>query len=134
MTVTASGVGKSYVLVHGGWHGAWAFGRVAPLLVLEGHQVLAEDLPGHGLRAQSPRSYRHRPLDMGKFAAEPSPVSGLTLADYADQVEAAVRLLTQRLPGHQVIVVGHSMAGLVLHQVGEAILSSSAGSSTSRLG
>ncbi len=41
MTVTASGVGKSYVLVHGRWHGAWAFGRVAPLLVLEGHQVLA---------------------------------------------------------------------------------------------
>ena len=121
MTVTAPGAGRAYVLVHGGWHGAWAFGKVAPLLALEGHHVLAEDLPGHGLRAQFPRSYRHRPLDMGKFAAEPSPVSGLTLADYADQVEVAVRLLAERMPGHQVILVGHSMAGLVLHRVGEAI-------------
>jgi pimeloyl-ACP methyl ester carboxylesterase len=38
----------TFVLIHGAWHGAWCWERVAPLLVAEGHRVLAPDLPGMG--------------------------------------------------------------------------------------
>jgi len=31
--------------VHGGWHGAWCWDRVAPLLRERGHEVVAPDLP-----------------------------------------------------------------------------------------
>ncbi|GAA0385469.1 hypothetical protein GCM10009530_40510 [Microbispora corallina] len=75
-----------FVLVHGGAHGAWAFGRLASLLVQEGHQVVAQDLPGHGLGAGFPRSYTTRPLNLQEFATEPSPIAHLSLRDYSEQV------------------------------------------------
>ncbi|AHY45724.1 Alpha/beta hydrolase family [Rubrobacter radiotolerans] len=37
-----------FVLVHGAWHGAWCWSRLAPLLEGMGHEVVAFDLPGHG--------------------------------------------------------------------------------------
>jgi pimeloyl-ACP methyl ester carboxylesterase len=40
-----------FVLIHGGWHGAWCWDRVVPLLEAEGHDVLAPDLTGQGARA-----------------------------------------------------------------------------------
>jgi alpha-beta hydrolase superfamily lysophospholipase len=49
-----NGSGKIFVLVHGGAQGAWAFGKVAWPLIRDGHQVIARDLPGHGLRARFP--------------------------------------------------------------------------------
>jgi pimeloyl-ACP methyl ester carboxylesterase len=112
---------KIFVLVHGGAHGAWAFERLTSLLVREGHQVVARDLPGHGLGARFPRSYATGPLDPQAFATEPSPVADVTLRDYRDQVIGTVRQLAQRMPDHQIVLLGHSMAGLVLNQVGEAI-------------
>lgn len=36
------------VLLHGSWHGAWCWHKVAPLLRQAGHQVHAPDLPAHG--------------------------------------------------------------------------------------
>lgn len=45
---------KIFVLVHGAGQGAWAFGKVAWFLGLDGHHVIARDLPGHGLRARYP--------------------------------------------------------------------------------
>src|SRR5580692_10957430 len=42
------GVGRSIVLVHGAWHGAWAWERVLPLLTAAGVACRALDLPGHG--------------------------------------------------------------------------------------
>jgi pimeloyl-ACP methyl ester carboxylesterase len=35
----------TYVLVHGAWHGAWCWERLAPLLTDAGHDVVAVDLP-----------------------------------------------------------------------------------------
>ncbi|GAA1610971.1 alpha/beta fold hydrolase [Kribbella karoonensis] len=113
--------GKIFVLVHGGGHGAWAFERLIPLLVQEGHQVVARDLPGHGLGAQLPRAYSNRPLSPQDFAGEPSPVAHVTLADYRDQVVATINRLAERMPDREVILLGHSMAGLVLNAVGEAV-------------
>lgn len=39
-----------FVLVHGGFHGAWCWNRVVPELERLGHRALAIDLPGHGQR------------------------------------------------------------------------------------
>jgi pimeloyl-ACP methyl ester carboxylesterase len=40
-----------YLLVHGAWHGAWCWQRVAPALVRAGHHVHALTLTGVGERA-----------------------------------------------------------------------------------
>ena len=40
-----------FVLVHGGFHGAWCWSRTIPELERLGHQAIAIDLPGHGERA-----------------------------------------------------------------------------------
>jgi len=37
-----------YLLIHGGWHGAWCWNKVVPLLRKAGHTVVVPDLPGHG--------------------------------------------------------------------------------------
>jgi pimeloyl-ACP methyl ester carboxylesterase len=39
-----------FVLVHGGYHGAWCWKKFAPELEALGHEVLAIDLPGAGER------------------------------------------------------------------------------------
>jgi pimeloyl-ACP methyl ester carboxylesterase len=39
-----------FVLVHGGFHGAWCWERVVPELERLGHEGIAVDLPGHGER------------------------------------------------------------------------------------
>jgi pimeloyl-ACP methyl ester carboxylesterase len=39
-----------FVLVHGGFHGAWCWERTIPELDKLGHQAIAIDLPGHGQR------------------------------------------------------------------------------------
>jgi pimeloyl-ACP methyl ester carboxylesterase len=39
-----------FVLVHGGFHGAWCWNRVVPELQALGHEAVAIDLPGHGAR------------------------------------------------------------------------------------
>jgi pimeloyl-ACP methyl ester carboxylesterase len=109
---------KVFVLVHGGGHGGWCFGQVAPYLVQEGHAVVSPDLPGHGVNARFPRSWWSRAQEPGKFAAEPSPVAELTLTDLAAGVSAVVRQLAR--PDRQVILVGHSMAGVLLNWAGEA--------------
>lgn len=39
-----------FLLVHGGFHGAWCWSRVVPELRALGHEAIAIDLPGHGER------------------------------------------------------------------------------------
>jgi pimeloyl-ACP methyl ester carboxylesterase len=39
-----------FVLVHGGFHGAWCWERLIPELTALGHEAVAPDLPGHGER------------------------------------------------------------------------------------
>lgn len=39
-----------FILVHGGFHGAWCWERVIPELEALGHEAVAIDLPGHGER------------------------------------------------------------------------------------
>lgn len=42
---------KTFVLVHGAWHGGWCWRKVTDLLLSKGHQVYAPSLTGNGDRS-----------------------------------------------------------------------------------
>jgi pimeloyl-ACP methyl ester carboxylesterase len=83
-----------FVLVHGSFHGAWCWSRLGPLLTAHGHTVIAPDLPGSG--------------------EDTTPVENAGLSSYATRVAATID--GQSGP---VILVGHSMGGIVVSQVAE---------------
>ena len=84
----------AFVLIHGGFHGAWCWDKVIPLLEAQGHSVMAFDLPGHG--------------------ADKTPLGEVTMEAYVERVCKA--LDAQPEP---VILVGHSMGGGVVTQTAE---------------
>jgi len=86
---------KTIVLVHGAFGSALAWYKVVPLLKSKGYEVIAVTLPGHG-------------PDTASYAS-------LTMASYAHAVEKAIG---QR---QNVLLVGHSMGGMVISQVAEDI-------------
>lgn len=88
---TPSAKPKTYVLVHGGWHGGWACEKVGPLLERTGGRVFAPTLKGLAERQN-----------------ENGPDVTLTT-----HIEEVVELLDK----HQlddVILVGHSYSGFVV--------------------
>jgi pimeloyl-ACP methyl ester carboxylesterase len=89
-----AGAGKSYVLVHGAWMGGAGWEPVAVRLRAEDAEVHVLDLPAHG--------------------ADPGAAAAATLDGYVERVSEA--LDSARRP---VILVGHSMAGVVISQVAE---------------
>ena len=50
----ASSAAKTFVLVHGAWHGGWCWRRVSDLLERQGHKVFTPTLTGLGERSPSP--------------------------------------------------------------------------------
>jgi pimeloyl-ACP methyl ester carboxylesterase len=46
-----AGERKTFVLIHGAWHGGWCWRRVADLLEAKGHKVYAPSLTGNGDRS-----------------------------------------------------------------------------------
>jgi pimeloyl-ACP methyl ester carboxylesterase len=84
----------TFVLVHGAWHGAWCWRDIVPLLEAGGHRVLTPELPGHGEDA--------------------APVSEMTLESYARRVAETIEAT-----GDSVVLVGHSMGGMVVTQAAE---------------
>ena len=86
---------KEYVLVHGAAHGAWCWKDVAKRLEGKGHRVVTLDLPGHGRRAGEARQ--------------------ASVAVYARAVTDAMA----REAVSRAILVGHSMAGVVIAKVAE---------------
>ncbi|TKC57117.1 alpha/beta hydrolase [Pedobacter hiemivivus] len=86
---------KTIVLVHGAWSDASSWDAVIPLLKAEGGEVINVNLAGHG-------------KDETSFA-------GITFQTYVDQVKAAIGTRSN------VVLVGHSFAGLVISQVAEQI-------------
>jgi pimeloyl-ACP methyl ester carboxylesterase len=78
----------TFLLIHGGWHGAWCWDLLAPALQRAGHRVVAPDLPGHG--------------------ADPTPPSPDLPARYAPFV---AKLLQRQ--AEPVILVGHSSGGMI---------------------
>ena len=82
------------VLVHGSFHGAWCWEYVIPLLEARGHRVVAPNLPASG--------------------GDPAPFENANLVTYATRIAAAI----DELSG-PVVLVGHSMGGIVSSQVAE---------------
>ncbi len=85
---------STYVLIHGAAHGAWCWKKIVPLLEREGHSVITPDLPGHG-------------DDM-------TPAGEVTLRAYVDRVCTILDEQTE-----SAILVGHSIAGIVITQTAE---------------
>jgi pimeloyl-ACP methyl ester carboxylesterase len=85
---------STYVLIHGAWHGSWCWDKVVPLLEKEGHNVITPDLPGHG--------------------NDKSPIPEISLQAYANRVCEVVDAQSEA-----VILVGHSMGGIVITQAAE---------------
>jgi pimeloyl-ACP methyl ester carboxylesterase len=79
-----------FVLVHGGFHGAWCWERLIPELEQRGHSAAAVELPGHGKRIDQDAS----------------------LEGYRDAVLEVIE------PGD--ILVGHSMGGFVTSMAADA--------------
>ena len=110
----------AFVLVHGGWHNRSAWDKVTPLLEAQGHAVLTLDLPGAGANTIAPKSLGVRPFDPAAFAAEPSPVAGVTQEDRTQAVVALVKEAGS-LGEAKVILVGHSAGGMTISAVAEQV-------------
>lgn len=89
---------STMILVHGGWHGGWCWQRVSPLLRAVGHLVLTPTLTGLADRA------RVLTPEIGLDTHIADIASLLTYGDLSD-----------------VVLVGHSYAGMVITGVAAAI-------------
>jgi pimeloyl-ACP methyl ester carboxylesterase len=104
----------TFVLVAG--HSGTASG--SPELTRLGHRTLGVDLPGHGPDSPQFRLSYQAPQNLAALATEPSPLAGIGLDDYVNQVVDAVRQVARHGP---VILVGGSMGGATLNRVGNLI-------------
>ncbi|HEX2915905.1 MAG TPA: alpha/beta fold hydrolase [Chloroflexia bacterium] len=86
----------TFVMVHGSWHGAWCWNKVAKELRATGHRVITPDLPGHG--------------------SDQTPISAISLKSYT---EAICRVINEQ--ADPVVLVGHSRGGIVISEVAEAL-------------
>ena len=86
---------QTIVLVHGAWMNSGAWYKVVPLLEKAGYEVISVNLPGHG--------------------TDITPYETIQLQSYIDVVKNAIG------KKDDVILVGHSMAGIVISQVAELI-------------
>ncbi|WP_329230596.1 alpha/beta hydrolase [Streptomyces canus] len=115
-TGTSGGV-RTYVLVHGTHSAAAFWTAIGRELALRGHRVVAVDQPLHGTEKFIPKAYQAQ--DLRALATEPSPVAALTLDDFERRVTGAVRRAARL--GGPVVLVGHSMGGLSVSRVADAV-------------
>src|SRR5215472_12004575 len=87
---------KAFVMIHGSWHGGWAWQEVVRHLLDKGHSAEAPTLPGHG-----PQAMR------------------LGIAHH-DCVHAVVAYIKKRRL-ENVVLVGHSFGGSVIQKVAEEV-------------
>ncbi len=87
---------NTYVLVHGAWQAPWVWNMVRADLESKGNKVLVIELPGHG--------------------TDTTPAYQLSLDTYRDKVIEAISKQAGK-----VILVGHSMGGMVITAVAEKI-------------
>jgi pimeloyl-ACP methyl ester carboxylesterase len=87
---------QTYVLVHGAWQASYVWDAVRNDLVKNGNTVIVVELPGHG--------------------SDQTPAYMLNLNVYRDKVIEAI----SKVDG-KVILVGHSMGGMVVTAVAEKV-------------
>ncbi|MFT3811277.1 MAG: alpha/beta hydrolase family protein [Micropepsaceae bacterium] len=80
---------RTFVLIHGAFHGSWCWEAVAARLSAAGHRVVAADMPGVG------RLYR----------------AGGPVVTLGDQVKAVVDLI-EAGDLNEITLVGHSLGGM----------------------
>ncbi|WP_114940755.1 alpha/beta fold hydrolase [Mucilaginibacter endophyticus] len=85
---------KNYVLVHGAWQAPYVWDAVKAQLIKEGNNVTVVELPGHGSDNTDP--------------------STLTINTYRDKVLDAMSKINGK-----VILVGHSLGGMIISAVAE---------------
>ncbi len=84
----------TFVLVHGGGHGAWCWEHMIPHI---SEDAVALDLPGRGSR--------------------PAPLEKIKVVDWVDAVVETI----DELESDRIVLVGHSLAGMVLPPVADRI-------------
>jgi pimeloyl-ACP methyl ester carboxylesterase len=89
---------KTFVLVHGTWHGGWCWRRVADALEKKGHKVFAPSLTGVGDRSHLL-------------------TKDVNLTTHANDVANLIKWEDLK----DVVLVGHSSAGFVITQAAEQI-------------
>jgi pimeloyl-ACP methyl ester carboxylesterase len=108
LTLTSSGISSpaladknketpmkaTFVLVHGSFHGNWCWSKLIPLLERAGYTVVAPNLPASG--------------------GDSAPIENADLNSYATRIASVI----DGIAG-PVILVGHSMGGIVTSQVSE---------------
>jgi pimeloyl-ACP methyl ester carboxylesterase len=94
----ASAAPRTFVLVHGAWHGGWCWRRVADLLQAQGHRVFAPTLSGLAERSHL--------LDAGL---------AIGLATHVSDIAHLLRW--EGLS--DVVLCGHSYGGMVISGVAE---------------
>ena len=103
-TAQAQTGGKTFVLVHGAWHGGWCWRRVSDLLEKKGHKVFAPTMTGLGERSH---------LIGGKI-------------DLATHVTDIVNVIKwENL--NDIVLVGHSYGGVIISCVAEQMRDAIAG-------
>jgi len=86
----------TYVLVHGAWQAPFVWDAVKADLTSKGNKVIVVELPGHG--------------------SDSTPAYKLSLEVYRDKVIEAMASINEK-----VILVGHSMGGMVITAVAEKV-------------
>jgi pimeloyl-ACP methyl ester carboxylesterase len=109
-----------FVLIHGAWHSHSAWDAVTPILKTHGFAALTPDLPGAGVNSIAPTSFGRRPFDPAAFAAEWSPLAGVTQEQRTQAVVALVKEAASLGDG-KVILVGHSAGGMTISAVAEQV-------------
>ena len=87
----------NFLLIHGAMRGAWLWDKLMPLLMKGGANPIAIDLPGHGDRTGE-----------ASFAM---------MSTYIDDVIQFIRKENLK----DLVLVGHSMSGIVISKVAEEI-------------
>jgi pimeloyl-ACP methyl ester carboxylesterase len=87
---------QTYVLVHGAWQAPYVWDVVRADLEQKGNKVIVVELPGHG--------------------SDTTPTYRLSLDAYRDKVIAELSKVNEK-----VILVGHSMGGMVVTAVAEKV-------------
>ena len=89
-------MGETFVLIHGSWHGGWAWDAVVRRLEAKGHRAHAPTLPGHGPGVVRAGTTHH------------------------DCVRGVARYIEER-GLTDLILVGHSFGGSVVQKVAEEL-------------